>query len=187
MEEDKKKGWEAGGSDGIASADRWAKGTSIALLQSAALTTSFHIHSTHHHCPKAGPSAHLPEIPSLRSAAPCPMAANPRWGDASSECKAPVTPPTYHMDASLFKFASLTPFHLSIPLASSSLLQNTVYFGRGVLGLRSRDLFWTHQVMNLRDSKLGNPNQVITNWGRMETSTKLSPRGSWFPLSRQCR
>lgn len=33
-----------------------------------------------------------------------------RRGDASSECKAPVTPPTYHMDASLFKFASLTPF-----------------------------------------------------------------------------
>lgn len=107
-------------------------------------------------------------------------------GDASSECKAPVTPPTYHMDASLFKFASLTPFRLSIPLLSSSLLQNTVYFGRGALGLRSRDLFWTHQVMNLRDSKLGNPNQVITNWGRMETSTKSSLRGSWFSLSRQC-
>lgn len=35
-------------------------------------------------------------------------------------------------------------------------------------------------------SKLGNPNQVIANWGRMETSTKLSWRISWFSLSKHC-
>lgn len=55
------------------------------------------------------------------------------------------------MDASLFKFASLTPFHVSIPLLISLLLQNAVYFRRGAHGHRSRDLFWTHQMMNLSD------------------------------------
>ena len=182
----KKKGWEAGGYDSRASADKEAKGTSsegwadsATPLRSAALPTGFHTisgsttltahpkqdkHHWSHPQKRKSRSLRPPPrdlITENHSTPPNDCQSPTSRGDASSECEAYVPPPTYHMeDASLSHFASLTPFHFSIPLPSSFLLQNTVYFGRGMRGHRSRDHFWTHQMVslshiNIRTSKPG--------------------------------
>lgn len=58
------------------------------------------------------------------------------------------------MEASLCKFASLTPFYFSIPPSVSLVLQNTVYFRRAPHGHKREDLFSMHQLLNLSDIKI---------------------------------
>lgn len=74
------------------------------------------------------------------------------------------------------------PLLIPLPFPVPSLLQTQVISEGTAHGSRGHSRWWTSVTSRPR-----NPNQVIRHKrGRMETSTELSLRNSWFSLSRQC-